>query len=68
MANKETVEVAVDYIHDTDRAWLVNTGDQPKGEGVWIPKSCSEVSKVNERKEPTVLEVEVWFAEKEGLV
>ena len=58
------VEIFYDYRHQTDEAVLVFDGDRD----CWIPKSCIEDNDFMDYENDTVINVEEWFAKKEGLI
>lgn len=55
-----TVEIAVEIKHVTDRAVLVFDGDNE----FWVPRSLIEDFDPNDN----VINVQEWFAEKEGMI
>ena len=60
----EYAEICYEYIHQTDEAVLISDGNRE----CWIPKSCIENSNGINFELDTVINVEEWFANKEGLI
>ncbi len=60
----EYAEICYEYIHQTDEAVLIFDGDRK----CWVPKSCIENSSDIDFKYNTIINVEEWFAIKEGLI
>lgn len=58
------VEISYEYKHQTDEAVLIFDGDRD----CWIPKSCIEDNRLIDYENEGVINVEEWFAIKEGLV
>jgi hypothetical protein len=60
MSSRELIDIEYDELkHETDMAYLVIID----GDEVWIPKSVCELDEDNQ-----IIEVQEWFAEKEGLI
>ncbi len=55
---EELVDVDVDLVHATERAYLFRLGN---GTQVWVPKSVCEY-------ENGTCTVPTWWAEKEGMI
>lgn len=60
----EYAEISYEYKHQTEEAVLINDGDKD----CWIPKSCIENGDIIDFELNNIINVEEWFAEKEGLV
>ena len=60
----EYAEIYYEYIHQTDEAVLICDGDKE----CWIPKSCIENSSDIDFRYNTIINVEEWFAIKQGLI
>lgn len=61
---EEDVEIAGEVMHETEKALLLNLDDT--GEDKWFPLSV-----INDRQEAgssTIIKVQYWFADKEGLI
>lgn len=70
MPDNEYVELDLDYLHTSTKAILFQDSDEKE---VWIPKSLISLSSIHDledvaREEPVTIQVQQWFAEKEGLV
>ena len=59
----EYAEISYEYIHQTDEAVLIFNGDR----NCWIPKSCVEDNDLMDYENDITINVEEWFAIKEGL-
>jgi hypothetical protein len=62
----EQVEVSCIIIHETEKAWLVETGDLDQDNNplrVWLPKSQCE-----ESEDGGAMLVPRWLAEEKGIV
>ena len=64
--NSNTVELSVEYVHETDRAVLISNGSSE----TWIPKSQLVAFDVHcySRGEAIQITVSEWFATQEGLI
>lgn len=62
--NNETIEIAVEVIHDTDAALLIFDGMNE----AWIPRSLIEDYDTNARGEISEITIPVWFAKQKELV
>ena len=51
-------------MHQTDDAVLIFDGDRD----CWIPKSCIEYGQLIDYESNNIINVEEWFAKKEGLI
>ena len=62
----ESVELCVDYVHETGGAVLISNGDAE----TWIPKSqlVGFSHHVYQRGEPIDITVSEWFAKQSGLI
>ena len=60
----EYVEISSEYMHQTDDAVLIFDGDRD----CWIPKSCIEYGQLIDYESNNIINVEEWFAKKEGLI
>jgi len=56
----ETLDVD-EFKHQTTKAWLVVID----GDDVWVPKS---ISIYEPEDDPTSIQIQQWFCEKEGLI
>lgn len=63
---EEIVDVEVELVHETEKAWLVRSFAGKASKEVWIPQSLGELGK--SIKGVRLLTLPTWFAEKEGLV
>jgi len=59
------VDVEVSLKHETDKAWLVHTGDPDDAK--WIPKSQAELEE-GEGNNIFILTLPDWLAYEEGLI
>lgn len=55
------VDVACIIRHETERAWLVDVGEEKP---VWIPKSQAEIDEAH----GTILTLPEWLAREKGLI
>ena len=61
----DTVTVEGTFLHETDKAVLIEMDD---GEQHWIPFSCCDFEEGSlDEGEHATIEVQTWFAEKQGL-
>ena len=60
---QETVEVAVEYVHETDMAYLFSDGDQQ----AWLPKSQVKVV-VDRGGKPSLIVIPEWLAKRAGFI
>lgn len=66
MLNRQTdkglIDIACTLQHETERAWLIDTGDpQP----VWIPKSQGEYYAEGKTE---IMTMPMWLAREKGLI
>jgi len=61
-----SVEIAIEFIYETDSAILINDGDNK----VWIPKSQLKGFNSNRHSAGDHIEIECseWFATQKGLI
>jgi len=63
-------DIAVELVHQTDKAWLVNDGtlcaDDNKPVNVWVPKSQCELERNSDGKTWTLTGPE-WLLNAKGL-
>lgn len=65
-AKAEKITIEATLLSETRRAYLIDSGEvdkKGKAIGQWIPKSVSEYDKTS-----GTIQIEDWFAKKEGLV
>jgi len=62
-AKRATVRIETTLIHETEKAWLFLIQD----EEVWIPKSQGQWELHDDAESDGTLELNKWFAEKEGI-
>jgi hypothetical protein len=60
---QETVEVAVEYIHETALAYLFSDGDRQ----AWLPKSQVTVV-VDKGGKPSLIVIPEWLAKRAGFI
>lgn len=60
----EFVEISVETLRETDRAYLVSDGSE---EAVWVPKSQITVI-VQREGRPTLIKLPEWLARDKGLI
>lgn len=63
MSKFKYITIAYDYISQTDKAILVDTGDQE----IWIPKSLTKDPGMDFETE-NEMEVKYWFAKQSGII
>lgn len=59
----EKVEIAVDTLRETEKAYLFTDGDNE----AWMPKSQIDVL-ISRGGKPTLVELPEWLAKKEGFI
>lgn len=62
MTRSDLVDISVTLVHETDKAWLLDLGDD---EEVWIPKSQAELERNGRGWTLTCPE---WLAMDKGLI
>lgn len=65
MGRNDKIVIEAEVLHETDMAWLVDTGevdDDDKPIGVWVPKSKCDFDEDGDFHIPE------WLAEKRGLI
>ena len=61
-SDRGLIDIACTLLHETPRAWLVDTGDpQP----VWIPKSQGEYY---QDRNIEIITLPTWLAKEKGLI
>lgn len=65
-ADSKIISIEAALIHETEKAYLIDSGEvDGKGKpiGKWVPKSIGEYDKSD-----GTIQLEEWFASKEGLI
>lgn len=69
MSNNELIDLALTYVYQTDRAYLVSDADEIP---YWLPKSRTTVEDMNnidlEEGETYTFLIEEWLAMEKGLI
>jgi hypothetical protein len=66
MSKSDLVDITMKKLAETGKAILVSDTDH--GEGVWLPLSQCEVSKVKGKSQYVVITMPEWLALKNGLI
>lgn len=66
----EDVAVECTIAHETDDAYLIDTGEgeEDNPHEVWVPKQFVDSVETNQRGKISCLYIQEWFALQEGLI